>query len=152
MGSSEHGNASMGSIKCREILASLRNHQFFKESSASRRQVITNHIKLGNHSCQTESISNFFSFDPIQRMQTLLPVCSAPTPLPSSDPSRQFRTSETAVAQDDATVSAVDLRLAYAATSPTPQLSGSVHCDHRRMSNLKAYCCTTEKHVGFLNQ
>jgi len=85
-------------------------------------------------------------------MQTFLPVYPAHTSLPSSGLSRQLRTSETAVAQDEAPVSAVDLRLAYAATSLTPGLSGSLHCDHRRMSNLKACCFTTQKRAGFLNQ
>jgi len=84
-------------------------------------------------------------------MQTFLPVCPAHTSHPRSDPPRQLRTSETAVAQDDTPVSAVDLRLAYAATSPTPGLNGSVHCDHRRKSNLKACCFTTQKRAGFLN-
>ena len=56
------------------------------------------------------------------------------------------------MAQDDAPLSAADLRLAYAATSQTHGLSGSVHCDHRRMSNLKAICFTTQKRARFLNQ
>ena len=85
-------------------------------------------------------------------MQTFLPVCPAHTSFPSSDPSRQLRTAGTAVAQDDAPLSAADLRLAYAATSQTHGLSGSVHCDHRRMSNLKAICFTTQKRARFLNQ
>jgi hypothetical protein len=106
---------------------------------------ISNSTEPGNHSSQPQSILTFSSPELIQWMQTCPLLCPPHTSLQSSGTSRQLRTSETT------NVSAVNLRLAYAATSPTTRLSGSVHDDHRRMSNLKVYCFTTQKRAGFLN-